>query len=140
MQNVTMYSGYLKTISSTRQLHYVLIQSEGNPSRDPLVLWLNGGPGCSSLLGMLQEIGPYIVGNNYSAPQMLTRNNHSWTKSANVLFLESPAGVGFSINTEDYYHHDDNKTAEDTFTALKDFLTTKFPSYRNSSFFVSSCS
>jgi serine carboxypeptidase-like clade 2 len=131
-----MYSGYLRTLSSERQLHYVLIYSESSSqASDPLVMWLNGGPGCSSLLGMLHEIGPYIVGNNYTAGQPLTRNNYTWTRNANVVFLESPAGVGYSINNNTSYHHTDKTTVEDAYEALKDLLN-KFQNFKNSSFYV----
>lgn len=55
MPNSTnLYSGYLDTIDESRKLHYVFVESENNPATDPVVLWLNGGPGCSSLLGFLQ--------------------------------------------------------------------------------------
>lgn len=132
-----MYSGYLNTTNSERRLHYVMIYSESNSQpNDPLVMWLNGGPGCSSMLGMLHEIGPYIVGNNYTKGQQLTRNPYSWTRNANIVFLESPAGVGYSINNQRNYQHNDSTTVEDAYVALKDLLTRKFPLFRNSPFFL----
>lgn len=52
--------------------------------------------------GFLQEIGPYYLedGANYKPGDMLTENKNSWHKISNLLFLESPAGVGFSFNTD----------------------------------------
>jgi len=54
------YSGYL-TASETKQLHYVFTESMDKPESDPVVIWFNGGPGCSSMLGMMQELGPIVV-------------------------------------------------------------------------------
>jgi carboxypeptidase C (cathepsin A) len=41
-------------------MHYFFFPSQNNPAKDPVLLWLNGGPGCSSLLGAVQENGPFV--------------------------------------------------------------------------------
>ena len=54
------YSGYLD-VGEAKHLHYWAVLSEDDPSSDPVVLWLNGGPGCSSLDGYIYEHGPFHV-------------------------------------------------------------------------------
>ena len=54
------YAGYLDA-SPTKHFFYWFVESEQSPTTDPLVLWLNGGPGCSSLTGLLAELGPWRV-------------------------------------------------------------------------------
>jgi len=75
-------------------LHYVLAESQSDPRKDPLIIWFNGGPGCSSMLGFMQENGPFLWETGNSTWTGL--NEHSWNKEANVLYIEQPAGVGFS--------------------------------------------
>lgn len=52
------YSGYLNFSES--YYHYVFFDSQYDPANDPLILWLNGGPGCSSLIGMVNQNGPFV--------------------------------------------------------------------------------
>ncbi|CAK5131610.1 unnamed protein product [Meloidogyne enterolobii] len=75
----------------------MFVESQGNPGTDPLVLWLNGGPGCSSLGGLFEELGPYLINKD---GKTLRLNPYSWNNYASIIFLESPAGVGFSYNTK----------------------------------------
>ena len=56
---------------------FVFLESQGNPAKDPLVLWLNGGPGCSSLEGLLSEHGPYRVDDE---GRSLEENKYAWNK------------------------------------------------------------
>ena len=126
-----MFSGYLATDSPNRRLHYIFIPSQNNPINDPVVLWLNGGPGCSSLLGFIQEHGPVIIPDYSSQFQV---NQYSWNKNANMIYLESPAGVGFSINTDpNDFKWDDNKSGKDNRLALIDFFK-RFPEYKKNDF------
>ena len=95
------YSGYFPTTidgSSSRMLHYWLTLSEGSPASDPVVLWLQGGPGCSSLFGLLYENGQIHVDGNEDSQGVptLVQNPSAWTKVANMIWLEQPIGVGFS--------------------------------------------
>jgi len=54
-----MWSGYMKLPDGKKNIHYLFVESQNDPSTDPLVLWFNGGPGCSSMLGFMQEHGPF---------------------------------------------------------------------------------
>ncbi|KAL8167862.1 hypothetical protein V2J09_009361 [Rumex salicifolius] len=83
------------------QLFYYFIESEREPKRDPLVFWLNEGLGCAGFSALLYDIGPLSF--NYSDfrgnQPTLGLNDYSWTKVANVLFIDFPVGTGFSYST-----------------------------------------
>ncbi|KAI9082306.1 hypothetical protein K1719_035729 [Acacia pycnantha] len=93
------------------------------------------GPGCSSLgYGAFQELGPFRVNSN---GETLFLNKYAWNNVANVLFLESPAGVGFSYSntSSDYDRADDELTANDAYTFLINWLE-RFPQYKSRDFFI----
>ncbi|CAD6185442.1 unnamed protein product [Caenorhabditis auriculariae] len=131
--NFNHYSGYLNA-SNTHKFHYWYVESQNDPANDPILLWLNGGPGSSSLWGMFTENGPFRPN---SDGQTLYENIHSWNRFANVLYLESPHQVGFSYSTvsNDNTYNDD-LTASDNYGALKDFFLNIFPEKLNTPFYI----
>ncbi|XP_025884470.1 serine carboxypeptidase-like 2 [Solanum lycopersicum] len=102
-----LQTGYIGVGKSEEvQLFYYFVKSESDPKKDPILLWLTGGPGCSSFSGLAYEIGPLEFGQkayNGSLP-ILVSSPHSWTKFASILFLEQPVNTGFShaITSEAY--------------------------------------
>ncbi|KAA3464092.1 serine carboxypeptidase-like 27 isoform X1 [Gossypium australe] len=126
------YSGYVTVNQQAgRALFYWLIESpvSRKPESRPLVLWLNGGPGCSSIAyGAAEEIGPFRI-----RPDGKTL----YLNLANVLFLESPAGVGFSYTntTSDLYTTGDKRTAEDAYVFLVNWFE-RFPQYKHRDFYI----
>ena len=65
-------------------------------SRDSLVVWLNGGPGCSSMVGMMWEHGPFSLAEGAGGRFRLVRNPFAWNQAAHVLYVEQPLRTGFS--------------------------------------------
>lgn len=113
------YSGYLN-VTQTKALHYIFVESHSDPKNDPVVVWFNGGPGCSSLLALFAEHGPFIVDDGEF---VIKPNPEPWTKKASVLYIESPAGVGYSYAAgDDDRKHNDMSTSIDAFAALESFF------------------
>ncbi|MBN3309795.1 PPGB protein, partial [Amia calva] len=129
--NFRQWSGYLQA-SPGKYLHYWFVTSQRDPLKDPLVLWLNGGPGCSSLDGFLSENGPFHVNDDGAT---LYRNEFSWNQIANVLYLESPAGVGYSFSGDKQYATNDDEVADDNYIALQGFFD-KFPDFKRNDFYI----
>ncbi|KAJ7681160.1 serine carboxypeptidase-domain-containing protein, partial [Mycena olivaceomarginata] len=90
--SVKQYSGYLD-IADDKHLFFWFFESRNSPSTDPLVLWLNGSPGCSSSTGLLFELGPCSIANE---GKNTTFNKHSWTLSANMIVSRNFASRGQS--------------------------------------------
>uniref|UniRef100_A0A1D1XLI7 Carboxypeptidase n=1 Tax=Anthurium amnicola TaxID=1678845 RepID=A0A1D1XLI7_9ARAE len=131
------FSGYV-TVNEQhgRALFYWLTEAATDAGRKPLLLWLNGGPGCSSIAyGASEEIGPFRINKTGSS---LFLNKYSWNREANILFLESPAGVGFSYTntSSDLRTSGDERTAEDALVFLVRWMQ-RFPQYRYRDFYIS---
>jgi serine carboxypeptidase-like clade 2 len=131
--NFNQYAGYVTVDQSHgRKLFYWFVESQRNPASDKVVLWLNGGPGCSSLGGLFEENGPFRPQPNGD----LFLNPQSWNKVANVIYLESPSGVGFSYSdTKSDYETGDQQTAQDAYNFLQTFFQM-YPQFNNHSFWI----
>jgi len=133
------YSGYLK-ISEKKAIHYMYYESEENPETDPLFIWTNGGPGCSGLLGLFTEMGPWRPARNESSGEViLLRNPYSWTRRVNMVFIEQPAGVGFSYVTDTslYFTYNDKVAMRDNLLIIEAFLA-RFPARKVNALYLSS--
>ncbi|THG97171.1 hypothetical protein EW026_g4786 [Hermanssonia centrifuga] len=115
----------------TRKLFFWFWPTTNASNANDLLFWTNGGPGCSSLEGFLQENGPISWSWGQAAP---TPNQWSWTSLANVLWVEQPVGTGFSQGAPSISN--DDELAEQATGFLEQFLDT-FSELKGSNFFVS---
>ncbi|WKA01123.1 hypothetical protein VitviT2T_019421 [Vitis vinifera] len=134
----SQYSGYITVDPRAgRALFYWLIEAPKSrgPASRPLILWLNGGPGCSSVAyGASEEVGPFRVRPD---GKTLHLNPYAWNAEANLLFLDSPAGVGFSYSntSSDLPNVGDKRTAKDAYKFLINWLQ-RFPQYKHRPFYI----
>jgi len=111
-------------------LFYWLFESQKSPATDPLVLWLTGGPGCSSEVAIFFENGPYKIMPNTT----LQINPYGWNAFANLLFVDQPAGTGFSYANSEYVKNQ-SMVAVEMFTFLQKFFKA-YPQFAKSKFYI----
>jgi carboxypeptidase C (cathepsin A) len=131
-----VYSGYVPIPGTSRTIHYVLVESANNWQTDPLVIWTNGGPGCSSMLAFTTENGPYSMADNTTT---FFKNDYSWNNNANMLYIEHPGGVGFSYcdyTVANDCTFDDLTDSEDNIAMLASWFK-KFPEYAQHDLYLS---
>ena len=124
---VNQYSGYLH-IGDNMHMFFWFFEARNNPKTAPVATWLQGGPGCSSMVGLFQENGPCIFPNGSTSPVL---NPYSFNNHANMLYIDQPIGVGFS-------YRENNVTstvaaAPNVWKLLQAFWA-KFPQYQNRDF------
>ncbi|XP_074285566.1 serine carboxypeptidase-like 34 [Silene latifolia] len=131
------YAGYITVNESHgRALFYWFFEAVHKPQNKPLVLWLNGGPGCSSIgYGQSEELGPFFP--QKGRQPKLKFNKHAWNKAANLLFVESPVGVGFSYTntSSDIPALGDSITAKDSYAFLVNWFK-RFPQFKSHEFYI----
>mmetsp|Transcript_784 Transcript_784/g.1650 ORF Transcript_784/g.1650 Transcript_784/m.1650 type:complete len:561 (-) Transcript_784:585-2267(-) len=130
--SVKQHSGYIAfkgNGDSEKSYFFWLFESKKDPANAPLVLWLTGGPGCSSIMALLSENGPCGVEED---GKTLKPNPHSWNNNANVIWVDQPAGTGFS---EGSYDHNESGVAIDMYGFLTGLLE-KFPQYQKLPFYI----
>lgn len=100
--------------------------------KDPVVIWLTGGPGCSSELALFYENGPFNIANNLS----LTWNEFGWDKVSNLLFVDQPIGTGFSYSSDDRdIRHNEKGVSDDLYDFLQAFFT-EHPEFVKNDFYI----
>ncbi|KAI9716034.1 MAG: Cell death protease [Chrysothrix sp. TS-e1954] len=127
-----MHAGHIEVSPETHgNLFFWHYQNRHIGDKQRTVIWLNGGPGCSSEDGALMEVGPYRVreGGN------LEYNNGSWDEFANLLFVDQPVGTGFSyVDTNAYIHELDEMA--DHFVAFLERWFEVFPDYAHDDLYL----
>ncbi|KAJ9650863.1 hypothetical protein H2198_009833 [Neophaeococcomyces mojaviensis] len=127
--DVKQYSGYLDDNENDKHLFYWFFESRNDPENDPVVLWLNGGPGCSSLTGLFLELGPSRINEKLE----LVYNPYSWNRNASVIFLDQPVNVGYSYSSSSVSN---TVAASKDVYALLTLFFKQFPEYAHQDFHI----
>ncbi|KAL8280321.1 hypothetical protein RQP46_007238 [Phenoliferia psychrophenolica] len=120
---LSIYAGNLPSTEATSlsdaHLYFLLTMNRHVPDKERLVIWMNGGPGCSSFEGSMMELGPLRVQKDGS---VLEVGGSAWNEYANVLFLDQPAGTGYSYVTK----HDDVRELAEAANHVVRFLANLY--------------
>ncbi|OWY93353.1 Serine protease, partial [Phytophthora megakarya] len=113
------------------QYFYWFFEAKNNASTAPLVVWLTGGPGGSSLLALFNENGPCRI-----QPDLTTKvHPYSWTYEANMIWLDQPTNVGFSYSSGDDHDYNEKDVSENLYWFLQGFIE-KHPEFDGREFFL----
>ncbi|KAH7963026.1 hypothetical protein HPB52_019289 [Rhipicephalus sanguineus] len=127
------HSGFL-TVNKTcnSNLLFWFFPAKENPEKAPVVLWLQGGPGGSSLFGLFVEHGPYLVVKG-GVPQL---RDTTWAQRYSMLYIDNPVGAGFSFTQDDRgYARNEEDVVRDLHEALQQFFTL-FDEYAANDFYA----
>ncbi|KAI9311130.1 Alpha/Beta hydrolase protein [Dichotomocladium elegans] len=128
--SVKQYSGYLDESKNNKHFFFWFFESRNDPVNDPLLLWLNGGPGCSSLTGLFLELGPCQLS---SSGDDTSFNPYAWNSNASIIFLDQPINVGYSYGESDVQ---DSIGAANDVNAFLQLFFSEFPEYRKLDFHI----
>lgn len=131
--SVTSYAGFF-TVNSTynSNTYFWFVPAQTNASEAPVLLWLQGGPGGSSLFGLFVEHGPFSV----TKEGTLKARPWTWTKKYSVLYIDNPVGTGFSFtDSDDGYARNEDDVATNLYSALYQFFQV-FSEYQKNDFYA----
>ncbi|KAL4896361.1 pheromone-processing carboxypeptidase kex1 [Aspergillus ambiguus] len=127
-----MHAGHIEVDPENHgNLFFWHFQNRHIANRQRTVIWLNGGPGCSSMDGALMEVGPYRLKDNAT----LEYNEGSWDEFGNLLFVDQPVGTGFSYVNGDKYLHEMDEMAAQFITFLENWFEL-FPEYERDDIYI----
>lgn len=131
-KGIKSYAGYFTVNKDfNSNMFFWFFPSQGNYTEDPVVLWLQGGPGATSLIGLFTENGPFRA----KSKKGIKLRKYSWTQSHSVIYIDNPVGTGFSF-TNNGYAQNETQVGEDLYNALIQFFTL-FPELQKNEFYVS---
>lgn len=133
-KGITSYSGLFTVNETTKSFMFFWYFPKAVESDDaPVVLWLQGGPGASSLFGLLTENGPFEV----TPSQKVRARKYSWHLTHNMIYIDNPVGAGFSfVEKDEGYSRNELDVSSNLLIALQQFFTL-FPRLQNNDFFIS---
>jgi len=131
---VEQWSGYFEVNATTNKNYfYWAFGPQSRRADAPVILWMTGGPGCSSSLALLVENGPCHI--NLVDGEMYN-NPWAWNKDAYLIYIDQPAGVGFSYSDKAGYDHNEKEVGEDMYQFLQAFYTAHNTIRKNDLFIV----
>jgi carboxypeptidase C (cathepsin A) len=98
----TQYAGHHEISTNSFLFYWFFEKKTSNLADEPVIIWLNGGPGCSSMTGAFVELGPYKFDIKNETSFKLVRNEHTWLKLGHLLFIDQPLGTGLSFTEKTY--------------------------------------
>ena len=110
-----------------------MFESESNPISDPIIFYFAGGPGCSSILTLLFENGPYQLDNQKIR---LMKNDNRWSKISNIVYVDQPPGTGFSYSDSFFNYARDNENVADYMYSFLIKFFQKYPQFSLSPVFI----
>ncbi|KAI1438476.1 Alpha/Beta hydrolase protein [Xylaria sp. CBS 124048] len=130
--SIKMHAGHIEvTPEHNGNLFFWHFQNKHIADRQRTIIWLNGGPGCSSEDGAMMEIGPYRM----KDADNLQYNPGSWHEFANLLFVDNPVGTGYSyVDTNSYVHELDEMA--DQFVIFLEKWFSLFPEYEHDDIYL----
>lgn len=130
---IESYSGYF-TVNETcnSNMFFWFFPSKTGGAKAPVLLWLQGGPGGTSMFGLFNEHGPYVINDNMTLEARL----YTWTRKYHVVYIDNPVGTGFSFTeSDDGYARNEDDVAENLYSALTQLFTV-FSEYQPNDFYA----
>lgn len=127
------HAGYY-SLSDTyaARMFYFFFENRNNNTQAPVIIWLTGGPGCSSELAVFYENGPFRISDDLT----LSWNDYGWDQSSNIIFVDSPTGTGFSYSDDSRDSRSDEAgVSNDLYTFLQAFFAAH-PNYVSNPFYI----
>ncbi|KAI0650444.1 alpha/beta-hydrolase [Trametes meyenii] len=134
-RRLRMYAGHLPSDPDagvgepsevTAHLYFFLVKARRTADKERVIFWLNGGPGCSSFDGLMMEVGPWRVDGNGG----LKSADGGWEEYATVVYIDQPAGTGFSYAPSNKYDHELPEASAHFVEFLRNFYKV-FPEYES---------